>query len=415
MHFFEYKDKILCCDDMGIERIAEKVGTPFYLYSYKTLVRHIHNIDGAFKQKDHLTCYSVKANSNLALLNILAKEGIGADVTSGGELFRSLKADFPPEKIVYSGVGKTDAEIRYALEAGILCFNVESIPELKEIDRLAGEMNRKVPLAFRVNPDVDPKTHPYISTGLKKNKFGISHSRALESYQIAANLKNVRIIGIDAHIGSQITEVGPFIESAKRLVDLVNLLKENGIYLAHIDIGGGLGIRYGQEEPPEPPEWAKAIETILAETGCRIIIEPGRSVVGNAGILVTKVLYVKEAELKTFVIVDAGMNDLIRPSLYDSYHEIRPVIENDGKIVVVDVVGPICESGDFLARDREMPVPKQGDLLAVMSAGAYGMVMSSNYNARPRAAEVLVKNGEAYVVRDRESYEGLISGERIVD
>ncbi len=411
MDYFEFRDDVLCCDGLSVKEIAAKVGTPFYLYSGRTLLRHCTNIHSAFKRLDHLTCYSLKANSNLAILGMFAAQGIGADIVSGGELFRARKAGFPAAKIVYSGIGKTESEIRYALSEGILCFNVESIPELEAMDRIAGDMGKVAPVAFRVNPDVDPKTHPYISTGLNENKFGIPISGALDAYMMADDMKNVRIIGIDAHIGSQITSVGPFVESAEKLVAFVERLHSRNIKLENVDIGGGLGIRYSDEDPPSPEEWVGAISPILERSGCRVIFEPGRSMVGNAGILVTAVLYTKKTPSKTFVIVDAGMNDLIRPAFYGSHHEILSVEGKGGTPEIVDVVGPICESGDFLAKGREIPLPQSGGLLAVMSAGAYGFTMSSNYNSRPRCAEVLVREGQAEVVRERESYSDLIVGE----
>lgn len=413
MHYFEYKDGRLFCEETEITEIAEAVGTPFYLYSYRTLLRHCNNIHRAFGDMEHLTCYSVKANSNLALLNILSGEGIGADIVSGGELFRALRAGFPPSKIVYSGVGKTQPEIEYALREGILAFNVESLPELEAINRIAGKMGKVAPVALRINPDIDPKTHPYIATGLREEKFGIPYLDALESFKLASKMSNLKVVGIDAHIGSQITTIDPFVKSAEKLADLVETLRDNDISIEHVDIGGGLGIRYEDETPPEPSEWAGAIAPVLKKTGCKVIFEPGRSLVGNVGILVTRVLYIKTTPEKLFIIVDAAMNDLIRPSLYGSYHEIRPVIRSDSESVVADVVGPVCESSDFLAKDRAIPLPKEGDLLAVMSAGAYGFTMSSNYNSRPRCPELLVTGSTFKVIRVRETYEDLIRGEQI--
>ncbi|HID95368.1 MAG TPA: diaminopimelate decarboxylase [Candidatus Latescibacteria bacterium] len=414
MDYFEYKDGRLFCEDADITDIAGAVGTPFYLYSKRTLLRHCDIIHRALGEVEHLTCYSVKANSNLAVLALLAAQGIGADVVSGGELFRALKAGFAPEKIVYSGVGKTEAEIEYGLGQNILTFNVESIPELELINDIAGTMGKLAPVALRVNPDIDPKTHPYIATGLRENKFGIPHAQALEGFRLAAGMRNLRVIGVDAHIGSQITELDPFVESAKKLCELVETLKDDGISIEQIDIGGGLGIRYADEIPPEPSEWAGAIVPVLKGMGCRIIFEPGRSLVGNAGILVTKVLYIKRSGDKVFVVVDAGMNDLIRPALYGSQHEIRPVIRIDSEETVVDIVGPVCESADFFAKDRTIPLPGPGDLLAIMGAGAYGFTMSSNYNSRPRCPEVLVEGSTFKVVRERENYEDLIRGEHIL-
>jgi len=411
MHYFQYQDRALYCDDVNIREVAEGIGTPFYLYSHRTLLRHCTNIHTAFGHTSHLTCYSVKANGNLTILSLLAEEGIGVDIVSGGELYKALKAGFPPDRIVYAGVGKTDAEIRYALEEGILSFNVESLPELEVINEIAGKMGKTAPVGLRINPDVDPKTHPYISTGLKSNKFGISSTRALEAFKQAARLPHLELIGIDAHIGSQ-TTVAPFVESAEKLAGIVASLKREGIALQYIDLGGGLGIPYHDETPPEPSEWVEAVLPAVKSTGLKVIFEPGRAFVGNAGILVVRVLYVKETEQKTFVITDGGMNDLIRPSLYDAYHDIQPVERNDAEPIVADVVGPICESTDFFGKDREIPRPQRGDLLAVMGAGAYGFSMSSNYNARPRAAEVMARGDGFTVIRERERYEDLIRGER---
>jgi diaminopimelate decarboxylase len=412
MNWFTYKDGELYAEDVRLSALADDYGTPLFVYSRKTLERHIVSIDGAFSGIDHLTCYSVKANSSGALLAIMAQHGLGADIVSGGELYRALRAGFPASRIVYSGVGKTPEEIRAALDAGILMFNVESVSELHMIDRIAHEAGKKAPVSFRINPDVDPKTHPYISTGLKKNKFGIPHSRAVEIYREAAVLPNIEVIGIDAHIGSQLIDVTPFGEVAKRLASLIDDIQALGITLKIIDIGGGLGIKYNNEEAPDPSLWAQEIAPIIKRTGCRLIIEPGRSMVGNAGVMVTRVLYRKENEDKTFVVVDAGMNDLARPSLYGSYHTILPVSETNASApAVVDVVGPICESGDFLAKERSIRAPREGGYLAVMSAGAYGMSMSSNYNSRPRAAELLVDGDTVMVIRSRETYEDLVARE----
>ncbi|MBI4530584.1 MAG: diaminopimelate decarboxylase [Candidatus Latescibacteria bacterium] len=414
MHYFEYHNDQLCCDGISITTIAEDVGTPFYLYSSRTLRRHIDQIDGAFGDLPHITCYSVKANANLALLHIMASSGLGADIVSGGELYRARLAGFPPERIVYSGVGKTAEEIRYALREGIFAFNVESLPELDTINRIAGEMGVSAPVALRINPDVDPKTHPYISTGLRSNKFGIPHAWALDSFKNAAAQPHLRVIGVDAHVGSQIITVGPFVASAERLSNLVEKIRSEGMHLEFIDIGGGLGIRYHDETPPEPVEWASAIRPILKKTGCCVLFEPGRAMIGNVGVLVTRVLYVKRNEEKTFVIVDAAMNDLSRPMLYGSYHAIQPVVRRSSERIIADIVGPICESGDFFARDREVERVEAGDLFAIMSAGAYGFSMASNYNARPRVAEVLAVNGRYEVVRARETYEDLVRGERVL-
>lgn len=411
MHWFQYEGGILYCEDVSLPDVAGNYETPTFVYSLATIERHIEAIDGAFGEIDHLTCYSVKANSCGALLRILAGHGLGADVVSGGELFRSLRAGIPASRIVYSGVGKTEKEIRYALESGILAFNVESEPELEAVDRIAGEMNLKAPVSFRINPNVDPKTHPYISTGLKKNKFGIPHSDALRVYKEAAEMPHVEVIGIDAHIGSQLIDLTPFREAAERLVGLIDEIRGIGIDLKLVDIGGGLGIKYEDENAPEPREWARMIIPVFKETGCRLIIEPGRSLIGNAGILLTRVLYVKTSGDKTFVVVDAAMNDLARPSLYGSYHDILPVMDTKAEKKVVDVVGPICESGDFIAKDRPLSMPKEGDLLAVMSAGAYGMSMSSNYNSRLRAAEVIVDKNSIAAATNRETYDDLVARE----
>jgi diaminopimelate decarboxylase len=361
----------------------------------------------------HLTCYSVKANGNLAILALLAGLGGGADIVSGGELFRARQAGIPPDRIVYSGVGKTQAEIDYALREGILMFNIESTQELEAINNRAALLGGTARIALRVNPDIDPQTHPYISTGLKKNKFGIDIERALAAYEHARELKNIEISGIDCHIGSQLTEIAPFIEALRRLKLLIGRLEKTGIRIQCLDLGGGLGIPYHEEEPPHPSEYARAVVQELGGLPCRLILEPGRVIVGNAGVLLTRVLYTKKTDSKEFVIVDAGMNDLIRPSLYGSYHEIRPVSSIQRESRIVDVVGPICESSDFLAREREIPAAEPGELLAVMSAGAYGFSMASNYNARTRVPEVLVDGGRYYVTRKRESWEDLTRGESI--
>ncbi len=414
MHYFTYNNHLLQCEEVDLREIADAVGTPCYVYSHRTIIRHARALDEAWSGFDHLTCYSLKANSNLAVLNVFAQEGLGADIVSGGELFRALAAGFPPEKIVFSGVGKTADEMRAGLQAGILCFNVESEAELLALSRVAQQERKTASVAVRINPDIDPKTHPKTATGLKTSKFGIPHARAVEVYRRAVGMEWVRIVGIDAHIGSPIMSVKPFVDAAKRLVDLVEDIRAAGIELRTIDIGGGLGITYDVEEPPSPKEWAGAIGEVLANAGLRVITEPGRSIMGNTAILLTRVLYLKRNEAKNFVIVDAAMNDLVRPSLYDSYHRIQSVFQRERPTMVADVVGPVCESGDFLARDRTITTPEQGDLLAVMSAGAYGFAMSSTYNSRPRAAEVMVKGDTWQVVRDRESYEDLIRGERVL-
>jgi diaminopimelate decarboxylase len=415
MHFFEYKNRELCCEGIPVEKIAEKVGTPFYLYSYQTLVRHFTVFDEAFKDIPHLVCFSAKANSNLALLRLFVNLGGGVDVVSGGELYRALKGGADPKMIVFSGVGKREDEIEYALETGILMFNVESSQELSVINEVAGRIGKKANIAIRVNPDIDPKTHPYISTGLKENKFGIDILRAPMAYCLASQLPNLKIVGIDCHIGSQLIEVEPIVEALRKLKHLVEDLKKEGMEIRYLDLGGGLGITYEDEEPPHPMEYASNILEEIKGFGCTLILEPGRVIVGNAGILVTKVLYTKENEEKRFFIVDAGMNDLVRPSYYGSYHQILPVKEETREEVVADVVGPICESSDFLAKGRKMPKVDPGELIAVMSAGAYGFVMSTNYNSRPRVAEVIVRDDQMFVIRQRERYEDLIRGETIPD
>jgi diaminopimelate decarboxylase len=414
MHYFEYKNDELCCEEVPIREIAESVGTPFYLYSYRTLTRHFSVFDKAFGEFPHIVCFSVKANSNLAVLSLFASMGGGADIVSCGELFRALRAGMDPKKIVFSGVGKTEEEIQQALEEGILMFNVESEEELRKIDSVAGRMKTRAAVALRVNPDVDPKTHPYIATGLKKSKFGIAFEKAYQQYQEARRLQHIEIIGVDCHIGSQLTEVSPFVDALKKLKELVSRLRKEGIRIRYLDLGGGLGITYDEEKPPDPAEYAQALIEEMKDLHCTLILEPGRVIVGNAGILVTRVLYNKEGDQRRFVIVDAGMNDLIRPSLYGAFQEIVPVRRQEkGEKAVADVVGPICESGDFLAKDRALPPLKAGELLAVMSAGAYGFAMSSNYNSRRRVAEVLVRDDRFEVVRARETYEDLIRGESI--
>jgi diaminopimelate decarboxylase len=414
MHHFHYRDGDLYCEEVPVAAIAGEVGTPFYLYSHATLTRHLRVFDEAFRDIPHLICFAVKANGNLAILKLFADMGGGADVVSGGELFRALRAGVPPERIVFAGVGKTRGEMVEALKADILMFNVESPQELRLLNQVAGEMGAVARVALRVNPDVDPKTHPYISTGLKKSKFGIDISLAHEEYQLARTLPHIQVIGIHQHIGSQITEVEPFVDSLVRTGALVGQLREMGIDIRYLDVGGGLGIPYKDETPPHPTEMAREVVPILKRLACTIVLEPGRVIVGNAGILVTRVIYTKRTPSKNFVIVDAGMNDLIRPSLYGSYHAIQPVHRQEGREgLIVDVVGPVCESGDFLAKDRELPGVEPGELLAVMSAGAYGFTMASNYNARPKASEVLVKGDRYFVIRERERYEDLIRGEEI--
>jgi diaminopimelate decarboxylase len=415
MHDFQYRGDELYGEEVPIETIAREVGTPFYLYSLNTLQNHFRAFQSAFSDVNHLVCFSAKANSNIAVLRIFVRMGGGVDVVSGGELFRAMKAGASPDKIVYSGVGKRPEEIEYALELPILMFNVESSQELVSMDRIAGKMGIRAPVALRVNPDVDPRTHPYISTGLKKNKFGINLQKSLDEYRLARTLPHVQVMGVSCHIGSQLTEVDPFVEALQRLKELVLRLREDGMNIRFLDMGGGLGITYNQEEAPHPTVYAEALLHELRGIDCTLILEPGRVIVGNAGILVTKVLYTKTGDEKNFIIVDAAMNDLIRPSLYGSYQRIQPVHKMDRSEIVADVVGPICESGDFLAKDRKLSPAEQGELLAVMSAGAYGFSMASNYNSRPRAAEVLVAQDRFHVIREREDYDDLVRGEMIPD
>jgi diaminopimelate decarboxylase len=413
MHDFHYVDDALWCEEVPVAEIARKAGTPFYLYSYRTLLNHYRTFDSAFAQIPHLVCFSVKSNSNISILRIFAREGGGADIVSGGELYRALKAGVAPERIVYSGVGKRVDEIEFALGSGILMFNVESSQELEQIDACAGRMRKRAGIAIRINPNVDPMTHPHISTGLKQNKFGIDIESSIREYRRARGLKNIDVIGVDCHIGSQLTDISPFIDALSRLKELIRLLRAEGFRVRYLDIGGGLGITYNEEIPPHPEEYARAVIQSARDLGCTFILEPGRVITGNAGILVSSVLYTKSNNEKNFVIVDAGMNDLIRPSLYSSYHFIQPVLRSGREATVADIVGPICESGDFFAKGRMVPKLERGDLIAIMSAGAYGFAMSSNYNARPRVAEVLVRDRKFHVIRRREEYKDLIAKERI--
>jgi diaminopimelate decarboxylase len=413
MHHFQYKGDELYAEQVAVKDIVSKVGTPVYIYSHATLERHYRAMDEAFASVPHTICYSMKANSNLAVLKTFFSLGGGVDIVSGGELHRALVAGVDPGKVVYSGVGKKDEEIEYAINTGILMFNVESEEELERIDLVAGRLGKKAGIAIRVNPDVDPETHPYITTGLKKAKFGINIERSLEQYKRAARMANLEVIGIDCHIGSQLTKVSPFVDTVRKLKRLIDGLKESGITLRYFDLGGGLGITYSDEAPPLPAEYGAAITAETRDLGLHLLFEPGRNLVGNAGIMVGRCLFTKQGEEKNFVIVDAAMNDLARPSLYGSYHGVQAVLKDQAGSIVADIVGPICESGDFLAKDREMPAFRQGDLIAFMSAGAYGFAMSSNYNSRPRAAEVMVKGDSFEVVREREKIEDLVKGERI--
>ncbi|MDH5767347.1 MAG: diaminopimelate decarboxylase [Nitrospirota bacterium] len=412
MHLFQYRGSELFAEDLSVMALAEKYGTPLYIYSYNTLLRHFRAYTDAFNGYPHIICFAIKANSNSSILRLFGKNGGGADIVSGGELYTALKAGIPAKKIVYAGVGKTEEEILFALKSKILMFIVESENELREIDRVAGIIKMKAPVALRINPDIDPETHPYIATGLKKHKFGIPIDDALENYRIASKLKNINVIGIHKHIGSQITKVSPFVDALKRILILMDKLIAYGVKIEYLDVGGGLGISYRNEEPPVPKDLAKNLIPLLKNRQVTLIMEPGRSIVGNAGILITKTLYLKEGEDRQFIIVDAGMNDLIRPSLYDAYHHIIPVTRRKRRKVFVDVVGPICESSDFLAKDREIEGVKQGEYFAVMGAGAYGFSMSSNYNSRPRPAEVMVKGRKHSLIRKRETYSDLIRNDR---
>lgn len=414
MHHFHYKTRELHCEDVPVSEVARRVGTPFYLYSHATLRHHFRTFASGFEGMEYLICFSMKSNSNLAILRLFALEGSGMDIVSGGELFRALRAGVKPEKIVYSGVGKRTEDIEYALKSNILMFNAESTQEITKINQVANGVGRTANIAIRVNPDVDPKTHPYISTGLRENKFGIHIKDATEQYAMAAELENLNVIGVSCHIGSQLTKVSPFVDALGKLKRLIDRLKEAGIPIHYLDLGGGLGITYDQEEPPHPVEYADAIRTELGSLDLVLILEPGRVITGNAGILVTRTLYTKETPEKVFFIVDAAMNDLIRPSLYGSYHSVQPVVKDSNrKTVIADIVGPICETGDFLAKGRELPRFEQDELMAIMSSGAYGFSMASTYNSRPRVAEVIVKDNEFYVIRERETFEDLIRGEKI--
>ena len=415
MHYFEYRNDELFAEDVPMAELARRFGTPFYVYSARTLRRHYRVFDEAFAGVDHLICYAMKALSNLSILKMFASMGSGFDIVSVGEMMRCLRAGADPRKIVFSGVGKTDEEIAAAIDSNILMINVESRGELHRISEVAGRMKKRAPVTLRVNPDLDPGTHPHISTGHRDSKFGIPLSQVDEYYSEAKNLPNLELVGLSTHIGSQITDTAPFTEAGNKLAAIIGRLRGAGIALKYLDIGGGLGIPY-QEEPPSPSDYGKAVLKPLAGIGLKIIAEPGRVIVGNAGVLVTKVLYNKETDVKRFIVVDAAMNDLIRPVLYEAYHNIQPVKKNPApKIVTADVVGPVCESGDFLAQAREMPEPAQGDLLAVMSAGAYGAVMGSNYNSRPRVPEILVDGADVHVIRERDNFEDIIRNEKIIE
>jgi len=414
MDYFNYRNNELYAEDVPVQDICHQYGSPCYVYSRATLERHWLAFDRAFGDHAHLICYAVKANSNIALLNVLARLGSGFDIVSLGELERVLAAGGDAKKIVFSGVGKREDEILAALKIGIRCFNVEVIDELDRINRLAGQLGVIAPVSFRVNPDVDANTHPYISTGLKENKFGIDITLALAEYRRAAQMSNIKVVGIDCHIGSQLTETRPFLDALDKVLDLVAALKAEGINLHHLDLGGGLGIRYNEEQPPEPADYIAAVLERLGKTDFEILLEPGRAIVGNAGILVTQVEYLKPTEHKNFAIVDAAMNDLVRPSLYSAWQAIIPVnLVSDAVEQQWDIVGPVCETGDFLGKDRALKLA-QGDLLAIRSSGAYGFSMSSNYNSRPRVAEVMVDGDQVYLIREREKIAELWSGEHLL-
>ncbi|MGB0733245.1 MAG: diaminopimelate decarboxylase [Pontibacterium sp.] len=414
MDNFEYRNNRLYCEDVPVARIAEEQGTPLYIYSRDSLERAYLNYAQALEDTNALVCYAVKANSNIAVLNVLARLGAGFDIVSLGELERVLKAGGDPDKIVFSGVGKTSVEIARALEVGIHCFNVESEAELARISAVAVEAGKEANISLRVNPDVDAGTHPYISTGLKENKFGVDIDEAPRIYEYAASLANLNVVGVDCHIGSQLTEIAPFLDALDRVLLLVDRLAEKGITIQHLDLGGGLGVCYTDEVPPTPQNYIAALRERLGDRELALVFEPGRSIAANAGILVTEVEFLKPAAEKNFAIIDAAMNDLIRPSLYSAYQEIIPVeIREEGEEKVWDLVGPVCETGDFLGKDRALTL-EQGDLLAVCSAGAYGFTMASNYNSRPRTTEVMVDDNKYHVIRRRETIEELMRGEKLI-
>lgn len=414
MDHFNYRGSKLYAEDVAVESIVREYGSPCYIYSRATLERHWRTFDQAFAGHPHLICYAVKACSNIAILNLLARLGSGFDIVSVGELQRVLAAGGDPKKIVFSGVGKREDEILAALQTGIRCFNVEVDTEIERIDRLAGELGCIAPVSIRVNPDVDAQTHPYISTGLKENKFGIDIQQAPEVYRRAAALPHIDIVGIDCHIGSQLTDTAPFLDALDKVLQLAANLRQAGIAIQHIDLGGGLGIRYDDEQPPEPAEYVQTILDRMDDQGMELLLEPGRAIAGNAGILATRVEYLKVTAEKNFAIVDAAMNDLLRPALYNAWQEIVPVDRNaGGDAALWDIVGPVCETGDFLGKDRLLEI-QEGDLLAVRSSGAYGFTMSSNYNSRPRAPEILVDGKQTHLIRERETIAGLWAGEKLL-
>ena len=410
MDYFNYKGDSLLAEAIPVADIAQKYGTPCFIYSRATLERHYGVYQEALEGCPHLICFAVKANSNLAVINVLARLGAGFDIVSGGELERVIAAGGDTSKVIFSGLGKTEAEIERALQLGIYCFNIESGAELDRIDRIAQRLGKKAPISVRVNPDVNTDTHPYISTGQKENKFGISYEQAIDIYRRAAILEGIKILGIDCHIGSQLTSVEPFLDATDRLLTLTDRLANEGILLTHFDVGGGLGVTYGEEEPPHPSELIAMIRSRFANREMTLLIEPGRTISANAGIFVTKVEYLKQTNHKNFAIIDGAMNDLLRPALYGAWQEIIPVNRRQGDGITYDVVGPVCESSDFLGKERVLCI-KAGDLLAVRSAGAYGFAMSSNYNTRPRSAEIMVDGDKSYLVRPRETITELFAGE----
>ncbi|PKO47262.1 MAG: diaminopimelate decarboxylase [Betaproteobacteria bacterium HGW-Betaproteobacteria-22] len=410
---FTFKNNTLHIENVALDKIAEAYDTPCYVYSKSALTNAFETFNAGFANSRHLVCFAVKSNPSLAILNLFAKLGAGFDIVSGGELARVIAAGGDPAKVVFSGVGKTADEMRAALEAGIFCFNVESASELVRLNDIAGYIGKVAPVSLRVNPNVDAKTHPYISTGLKNNKFGVAYEDALDIYLQAAAMPNIAIHGVDCHIGSQITELSPFLDAFDRVLALVDALEKNGIHIQHIDAGGGIGICYNDETPPAFDAYAAAMLAKLGESNIKLVFEPGRALVGNAGVLLTKVEYLKQTESKNFAIVDAAMNDLMRPALYDAYHAIQAVQPRNADAVNYEIVGPVCESGDFLGHDRMLAL-QEGDLLAIMSAGAYGMSMASNYNTRPRAAEVMVDGDQTYLIREREKVADLFAGESVL-
>ena len=413
MNYFTRKDTQLHVENVALDRIADAYGTPCYVYSRAAMEAAYLSYDRALARRDHLICYAVKANSSLAILNVLARMGSGFDIVSGGELERVIQAGGDPGKTVFSGVGKSESDMRQALSAGILCFNVESASELKRLDQIAGELGKSAPVSLRVNPDVDANTHPYIATGLKESKFGVPMEDALALYRTAASMANLRVVGIDCHIGSQLTETLPFVTALQKLLVLVDRLATERINLSHLDLGGGLGIRYRDEAPPPVSDYIQALMTALGDRKHKVLFEPGRSLIGNTGILLARVEYLKHGTHRNFAVIDAAMNDLMRPALYDAWHDIQPVQPRSASSRRYEVVGPVCESGDFLGHDRDLSLA-EGDLIAIMSAGAYGMSMASNYNTRPRAAEVMVSGGEMHLIRERESISQLMSAERLL-